>query len=243
MFTDSLFELSWTNPSRRGWTTLASFAAQMLGVGVLLMLPLIYNQALPQLRLSGPDLIAPPPGPAAPPMHARSATSARSNVANDGSVIEPTSIPREIESVVETAPPPPVDLAGVGVQGSTGGRGALNSVMNSIGNALNSAAPPPPPSVYALRRSVMMEGNLVHRVQPEYPALARSTRIQGQVLLRAVISREGTIENLQVLAGHPMLVRAAIDAVRQWRYRPYILNGEPVEVETQVTVNFILSGG
>ena len=89
----------------------------------------------------------------------------------------------------------------------------------------------------------MMEGNLIYRIQPEYPALARQVRVQGTVVLRAVISREGTIENLQVLSGHPLLVKAAMEAVRQWRYRPYVLNGEPVEVETQVTVNFILSGG
>ena len=81
------------------------------------------------------------------------------------------------------------------------------------------------------------------RVQPLYPPLARQARIQGQVVIRAVISRNGMIENLQVLSGHPMLVQAAIDAVKQWRYRPYFLNGEPVEVETQVTVNFLLSGG
>ncbi len=89
----------------------------------------------------------------------------------------------------------------------------------------------------------MMEGNLVLRVQPAYPSLARQVRVQGLVVLRAVISRDGTIENLQVLSGHPMLVQAAVDAVRQWRYRPYVLNGEPVEVETEVKVNFILSGG
>jgi len=89
----------------------------------------------------------------------------------------------------------------------------------------------------------VMEANLVHRVQPAYPPLARAARIQGPVVLQAVISKSGTIENLQVLNGHPMLVRSALDAVRQWRYRPYFLNGEPVEVETQITVNFILSGG
>jgi protein TonB len=89
----------------------------------------------------------------------------------------------------------------------------------------------------------MMEGNLIHRVQPEYPPLARQARIQGEVVLHAVISRDGTIENLQVVSGHPMLVQAAVSAVRQWRYRPYYLNGEPMEVETQVTVNFILSDG
>jgi len=88
-----------------------------------------------------------------------------------------------------------------------------------------------------------MEGNLIQRVQPLYPPLARQARIQGQVILRAVIRRDGMIENLQVLSGHPMLVQAAIDAVKQWRYRPYSLNGEPVEVETQVTLNFVLSGG
>jgi protein TonB len=89
----------------------------------------------------------------------------------------------------------------------------------------------------------MMEGNLIYRVQPEYPALARQVRIQGLVVLRAIISRDGTIENLQALSGHPLLVPAALNAVRQWRYRPYVLNGEPVEVETEVKVNFILSGG
>lgn len=88
-----------------------------------------------------------------------------------------------------------------------------------------------------------MEANLVHRVQPAYPPLARAARIQGSVVLQAIISKTGTIQNLQALSGHPMLVPSALDAVRQWRYRPYFLNGEPVEVETQITVNFILSGG
>ena len=89
----------------------------------------------------------------------------------------------------------------------------------------------------------MMEGNLIHRVQPAYPPLARQARIQGPVVLRAVINRDGAIENLQVISGHPMLAPAAVEAVRQWRYRPYYLNNSPVEVETQVTVNFVLSGG
>jgi protein TonB len=86
----------------------------------------------------------------------------------------------------------------------------------------------------------MSEGDLIHKVVPTYPPLARSARIQGQVILQAMISRQGTIENLRVLHGHPMLVPAALAAVQQWRYRPYILNKEPVEVETQITVNFFL---
>lgn len=77
---------------------------------------------------------------------------------------------------------------------------------------------------------------------PTYPSLARAARIEGMVVLQAIISKQGTIENLKVVSGHPMLVQAAIDAVREWRYRPYILNNEPVEVETQITVNFSLAG-
>ena len=89
----------------------------------------------------------------------------------------------------------------------------------------------------------MAEGSLAYRLQPTYPPLARAARIQGEVRLRAIISKAGTIENLAVLSGHAMLVAAAVDAVRQWRYHPYMLNGEPVEVETEVTVNFTLGGG
>jgi protein TonB len=92
------------------------------------------------------------------------------------------------------------------------------------------------------RTSTILEGNLIRRVQPVYPPIARTARIQGPVILVAVISKAGTIENLRALSGHPMLVPAAVDAVSQWRYRPYILNNEPIEVETQITVNFLLSG-
>ena len=87
----------------------------------------------------------------------------------------------------------------------------------------------------------MMEGNLIRRVQPLYPTPAKLAHIQGSVVLRAIISKDGTIENLAVISGHPMLVKAAMDAVSQWRYRPYLLNGDPFEVETQVTVNFVLN--
>jgi len=88
----------------------------------------------------------------------------------------------------------------------------------------------------------MSEGDLVRKILPAYPPLARTARIEGQVVLQAVISKQGAIENLRVLSGHPMLVPAAIEAVRQWRYRPYVLNSEPVEVETQIIVNFSLAG-
>ncbi len=117
---------------------------------------------------------------------------------------------------------------------------------NMVGERLSIAAvlpPPPRTTAHPPRISRVMEGNLIYKVQPEYPPAAKAARIQGPVVLKALISKYGGIENLRVLSGHPMLVRAAMDAVSQWRYRPYYLNGEPVAVETQVTVNFILAGG
>jgi protein TonB len=99
-----------------------------------------------------------------------------------------------------------------------------------------------PPVAHAIRTSSMLEGNLIRRVQPMYPPLARTARVQGSVVLYALISKAGTMENLHALSGPPLLVPAAIDAVSQWRYRPYILNSEPIEVETQITVNFVLGG-
>jgi len=84
-------------------------------------------------------------------------------------------------------------------------------------------------------------GMLLRKVEPVYPTIARQARISGQVVLRAVIDKNGNIQNLEAESGHPLLIPAAIDAVKQWHYRPYLLNGQPVEVETIVTVNFSLS--
>jgi protein TonB len=245
MFADSMLETSWAQRSRRSWMTLTSFGVQAVVVGILLLLPLVRPVALPFMRpLPTPISMAPPPG--APPVtqHQRATTTAQSNLA-DNILIMPREVPRDIAMINETAAPPQLSFNDLGVRGGTGD-GARDGVWRSIADSLNRAtlAPASLPAVTVRppRVSHMMEGNLIRRVQPEYPPLARSARIQGQVVLAAIISKEGTIENLRVLEGHPMLVRAAIDAVSQWRYRPYILNNEPVEVETRITVNFSLSG-
>ena len=98
----------------------------------------------------------------------------------------------------------------------------------------------PAPTIRTFRKSTILEGSLIRRVQPLYPPLARMARIQGPVVVAAVISKQGVMERVQAISGHPMLIRAAVDAVSQWRYKPYILNGEAIEVETQITVNFVL---
>ena len=242
MLTSLLDDTLWADHSRRGWTTLASFALQTLAIGSLLLLPLLYTQALPQLQLMA-ALVAPtpPPAPSATPP-AQATTASTSNMIGER-LLMPQSIPRNIASLNDVVPPPEMPF-GPGVPGSIGFPGAQNPVWNSIGTGMNPLPLPPPiPTNRPLRVSRVMEGNLVHRVQPQYPQLARQARIQGSVVLHAIISREGRIENLQVISGHPLLVPAALDAVRQWRYRPFLLNDQPVEVETQVTVNFALAGG
>jgi periplasmic protein TonB len=242
MFADSFCDSGWSNRSHRRWTTLVSFALQALAVGCLLLLPLLYTQGLPRLALLAP-LLAPAPPPALPPAppHPNSRSAAQSNLAGIR-LLSPSQIPPRIDMLTETAAPPPmVDSNAFGVSHGIGDR--RGTVISSIPGSDLVLPPPSPPVTHHPPVSRMMEGNLILRVQPDYPSIARQARVQGQVVLRAMISREGTIENLQVLNGHPMLVRAAVDAVRQWRYRPYVLNGEPVEVETEVKVNFVLSGG
>ena len=149
----------------------------------------------------------------------------------------PPTIPPIDDPGVEAAP----DVSGINAVGGTG-RGE-SGVWRSVGDATALAPPAPKPaSTQPLRVSHWAEGNLIYRVQPMYLPLAREARIEGTVEMRAIISKTGSIENLTVLHGHAMLVSAAVEAVKRWRYRPYLLNNEPIEVETDITVNFTLSG-
>src|SRR5262249_9404726 len=99
---------------------------------------------------------------------------------------------------------------------------------------------PPPPSGVTRIDGAVAQGNLISQTTPVYPELARAARVQGVVTLSAVISKEGAVENLTVVSGHPLLTQAALDAVKQWRYKPYVLDGQPVAVQTTITVNFAM---
>jgi len=129
-----------------------------------------------------------------------------------------------------------------GVPGGIPG-GQLGGVIGGIISATsNLAAVPKLATVQRIRISQgVTKGLLIHRVEPVYPTLAKAARVQGEVLLKAVIDVNGNIQNLQLISGHPMLVPAAISAVQGWKYKPYLLNGQPVEVETMVTVIFSLT--
>jgi protein TonB len=217
---------------------------QALMIGCLLLLPLWKTVGLPSVRvLPTPVSWGAPPPPITPVSHQRTTTIVESNFA-DNVLIAPREIPKNIAQIEETEAPPQMSYNGAGVPGGTG-NGSKDGVWESLNNSFRPVVPlpiPAPPTAHTFRTSRMLEGSLVRRVQPVYPPLARGARIQGSVVLAALISKAGTIENLHALRGHPMLIPAAIDAVSQWRYRPYILNGEPIEVETQIMVNFLLSG-
>jgi len=242
MFADYLSDSPYG--TRRGWITLASFGLQAIAVGALLLLPLLYTQALPQLQFMV-ALVA-PSGPAAPPpTQSHATTTSASNLLPNLRIMGISSIPRTIPVVVDEVAPPRSGPSIFTVPGGTVDGSTDNPVMSAITRAPAGFVPAlrPIPTAHPPRVSRMMEGNLIHRVQPDYPLPAKSARIQGEVVLAAIIGKDGSIQNLHVVKGHPILVKAALDAVQQWRYRPYLLNGDPVEVETQVTVNFVLSGG
>jgi protein TonB len=232
-------ESTWDDSFHRRWTALASFIMQVIGIGLLLLLPILTIPGPPLLTRIRSSVLAPPPGPA--PAVRVERTTTLSNF-HEGHLQEPQTIPDTITNLREPQIASAPDLDNIAVIGATGASG--RGIAHSLGSSFDVITPPRVPTpARPLKLSHWAEGNLISRVQPIYPPLARQARIQGSVELRAIISKAGTIENFTVVSGHPLLIRSAIDAVRKWRYRPYFLNNEPIEVETEITVNFMLSGG
>lgn len=247
MFEDSLIESGGRLKTKRGITTVLSFALQVGLIGVLVLIPLLFTEALPKQQLMT-FLVAPPPPPPPPPPPAAAPVKIVKQIQTDivnGQLRTPTKIPQKVQMIKEDEAPPPMASTG-GVVGGVPG-GIPGGQMGGVIGGIISSTPIAVPKVAAPQRvrvsQGVSQGLLVRKVQPNYPPLARQARIQGNVVLTAEISKDGSIENLRLVSGHPMLAPAAIEAVKQWKYKPYFLNGEPVEVETQVTVIFSLSGG
>jgi periplasmic protein TonB len=244
MFEDSLMESGGRLKGKRGATTVFSFVLQILLIGVLVLLPLIFTEALPRQQLMT-FLVAPPPPPPPPPPPAAAPVIVKKiqSELDNGQLRTPTAIPKKIQMIKEDEQPPTTGVAGVvgGVPGGVPG-GTMGGVLGGMLSNTPVAIPKAAPQRVRVSQGVS-QGLLIHKVTPTYPALARQARIQGVVVLQALIGKDGGIQNLHVVSGHPMLTGAALDAVKQWKYKPYYLNGEPVEVETTVNVNFSLSGG
>lgn len=248
LFSDSLLEFG-PQRKRKAFATTTSFIINCLALGLLLAVPLMFTEELPKAQLLT-FLVAPPPPPPPPPPAAavvQKVVQIQTDMLSSGQLRTPSKIPQKVQMIKEEEAPPPMQSTGGVVGGVPGGipGGQLGGVIGGIVNATsNLSAVPKFVPVIPQRVRVsqgITKGLLIHRVEPRYPTLARSARVQGDVILTAVISTTGEIVNLQLVSGHPMLVPEAIAAVKQWRYKPYLLNGQPVEVETTITVIFSLT--
>jgi protein TonB len=236
MFEDSLMESGGRIKTNQKWTGLVSTLVQLGLVGFLVLLPLIFTEALPKGQLTT-WLVAPPPPPPPPPPAAPQIQHVQKvSEIVDGALRTPSKIPKKIQMIKEEEAP----AQNAGVMGGVVGGVPGGSAGGVIGGIIGSAAPPPKVATPQKLRvsSGVAEGLKIHDVTPTYPQMARIAHIQGDVLLQATISKSGVIENLHGVQGHPILIQAAMDAVKQWKYKPYILNGEPVEVETTIKVQF-----
>ena len=244
MFEEMVESTSGKKRTNKPWTVFLSMAVQIFFLGILILIPLIYTEALPKTLMSSILLAPPPPPPPAAVQVVKVKPVA--HLMEAGKLVAPKAIPKDIKIIKEEEQPPDMGLGGVagGVPGGVAG-GSMGGVIGGvIGGVATSAAPPPPPKAAVTRTRVggaVQAAKLINKVQPVYPPLARQTRISGTVKLHAIIGKSGNVEQLQVVSGHPLLVQSALDAVKQWRYQPTLLNGEPVEVDTEIDVIFSLA--
>jgi periplasmic protein TonB len=244
-----LFYLIYSASKTGNWkraTIPIAYICEVIFVGVLILIPLIYTEALPKSTLMV-SLTAPPPPPPPPPPPAAAPVRVIRRVTVEDIMKAPTVIPKTIRQVKDEPEPPPQASVGVvgGVPGGVPG-GSAGGVIGGIIGGVGNAPPPPPPPKAATPKRIRVGGQvesakLIFQPKPEYPPLAKMARIQGTVRLEALISKDGTIANLKAISGHPLLLKSALEAVQRWRYQPTLLNGEPVEVVTEIDVNFTLA--
>jgi protein TonB len=243
MFEEMVVSTSSSKKTDKPWTVFISMLLQVGLLAILILIPLIYTEALPKTLMSS-ILLAPPPPPPPPPPPAAVVVKVKpiAHLMDAGKLVAPKVIPKDIKIIKEEEAPPDMGGMAGGVPGGVAG-GSMGGVMGGVIGGAGAGAPPPPKA--SLKR-ITVGGNvqaahLVNKVQPGYPPLARQTRISGTVKLHAIIGKDGTVQQLQVVSGHPLLVQSALDAVRQWRYQPTLLNGDPVEVDTEIDVVFSLA--
>jgi protein TonB len=232
MFEDSTFESLGTIRTRsRSWM-IATCAFNGSILLALILIPLLYPSTLPKRALS--FFVETPPPPSAEPKPQQIPKNA---------VLVKTQFPADAFTAPRTIPPAivmpdrPEIVEGVNVAELDTSNGPGN---NPFGAPTNRPVVRQQQHGPVRVSGMVVEGLLIDKRLPVYPAIAKATGTQGTVVLAASISRNGTIENLRVVDGPQMLQQAAIDAVKTWRYRPYLLSGEPVEVETTINVIFKL---
>lgn len=245
MFDDLVVSSAHPTHTHKRWTVLLSGVIQVLIILVFILIPLLVTEALPKEMVATWITAPAPPPPPPPPAPKVQVVKPTVRLIQAGKLTAPTVIPKKVNIIKEEAQPPDVGAVGVvggvpgGMQGGSAG-GVLGGILGGTGGG-----PPPPPKQTPERIRVggnVQQANLIHQVLPVYPEIAKTAHIQGTVILHAIISKEGSVQELQYISGPPLLMRSAMDAVRQWRYRPTLLNGDPVQVDTTISVVFTLGG-
>ena len=225
---------------RNPWAAIGSLAFISVLLLALIVTPLFITDPLPK-RQTLTMLYLPPPAAAVGKPTKLQAPKPTSTYTSTS-----TAITAPVHETPE-APPPPAGMTTGGVPGGVFGGvpgGVISQTLNSAPSFPVLAKSPAPTPVKRMRiASRVAEANLIHDVAPQYPAEAGRARIEGIVVLMAVIGPDGSVKDVRVESGLPILAQAAIDAVKQWRYKPYVVGGEPVEVDSRITINFTLSRG
>jgi protein TonB len=241
MFEDSLVEsrVGQVSSSKR-WTMLASIGLQVAVAGVVMVLPLLHPEAMP-FRFEAPKVVMPlMPKPPVP------VEVERESVASSSSVAIPSVTRTEVTTFFPSlhpvvGDPPPLEPFGSEMRMTDGLPNGIAVLSDGHGPVV-SVAPARTPVVPLHVSTGVLQGMLIAPIHPVYPMIAKAAGVQGTVVVEAVISRKGTIESLHVVSGPAMLQNAAMEAIREARYQPFRLNGEPTEVQTTITVNFRLGG-
>jgi len=226
---------------RNPWSVIGSLAFLSVLLLALIVVPLLHTDPLPKRETLTMLYLPPPPASGVSPRSLEAPTPTSSYRPTNTAILSPV-------RKAEEAPPPPVgNISGVvggvpgGMVGGVSG-GVLTEMPTSARSVPVLAKSPEPMPVKRIRlASRVVEANLIHDVSPQYPPEAGRARIEGTVVLMALIGKDGSVEDVRVESGLPILAQAAIQAVKQWRYKPYLIDGEPVEVDSRITINFNLS--
>jgi protein TonB len=237
MFNELLESTVMKRKTNKSWTVVLSTFVQMGILGVLVLIPLIHSEALPMTMLS--ILLVAPPPPPPPPQPAKTTVKQVPRLIRAGMLMQPRSIPKDVTIYKEPELPPdvPNNATASGIFSNIPGEGILGTNGPALPLAPKAAAP-----TRIKQGGNVTAASLINQTRPVYPALAIQARIQGNVVLHAIIDKDSKVAQLELMSGHPLLVQAALDAVKQWRYRPTLLNGDPVEVDTTITVTFTMGG-
>ena len=247
LFEESLIVSGRKPRARNLWAASGSLTLQSLLLLGVIVIPLFHTDVLPKRETLTSVYLAPPPPPPPPPganvARVRASTPRIKPTYNSKAISIPDPVQKTQAALQDSVGSMGGVIAGVpgGVVGGVPG-GVLGGVLGASGPpmpALAKETAAMPKRVHLAARAV--EANLIHDVPPTYPPEAGRERIQGSVVLQAVIGKDGAVKDVRVESGLPILAQAAVEAVKQWRYRPYLLNGEPVEVDSRITINFTMS--